>query len=92
LQARLGWAVENRSTLDSGTQQTLERVQRIWAILQETQGVDLNHLVLLLPKLLAKPEAQDLGQRVIGGVTQRALVRLLREVLLAEPAEQDLVN
>jgi predicted unusual protein kinase regulating ubiquinone biosynthesis (AarF/ABC1/UbiB family) len=91
-QARLGWAVEERPTQAADKPETLERVQRIWAILQETQGVDLNRLLLLLPKLLAKPEAQDLGQRVVGGVAQRALVRLLREVLLAEPAGQDLVN
>jgi predicted unusual protein kinase regulating ubiquinone biosynthesis (AarF/ABC1/UbiB family) len=65
----------------------LGNIQRIWGILQETQGVDVNHLLPIIPKLLIKPEAKELGERVFNGVAQRAIARLIREILLAQTPE-----
>jgi predicted unusual protein kinase regulating ubiquinone biosynthesis (AarF/ABC1/UbiB family) len=67
-------------------QQVLGHVQRIWSILRETEGVEPQQLLPLLPQLIAKPEVQQLGQQVANGVAQRTMARFIREVLLAEPA------
>jgi hypothetical protein len=85
LAQRLGFAVESPST-SGDSQRVLGHVQRIWATLQETEGVDANQLLPLLPKLLFKPEVQALGQQVANGVAQRALARFIREVLVREGA------
>jgi predicted unusual protein kinase regulating ubiquinone biosynthesis (AarF/ABC1/UbiB family) len=85
LRRRLGLAkVEDRSIALDSTQ-TLDHIRRIWGLLQETEGVDINHILPLVPKLFARPETQQLGQQVVGGVAQKALARFIREVLLAEP-------
>jgi predicted unusual protein kinase regulating ubiquinone biosynthesis (AarF/ABC1/UbiB family) len=85
LRRRLGLAkIEDREiSLDSS--QTLDHIKRIWGLLQETEGVDINHILPLVPKIFARPETQQLGQQVVGGVAQKALARFIREVLLAEP-------
>jgi hypothetical protein len=85
LAQRLGFAVEPRA-VSGDNQRVLGHIQRIWGTLQETEGVDPNQLLPLLPKLLFKPEVQALGQQVANGVAQRALARLIREVLVREGA------
>ncbi len=66
------------------TQKRAEHIQRIWQILQDTPGFDTMQLVGLLPSLLAKPEMQQMGQQVASGLTQRAIARLIRQVLIAQ--------
>ena len=66
-------------------QKTLEHVKHIWDILQETRGFDQGKLLALLPRLLAKPETQQMGQKIVGGLVQKLAVRLLREFLLTNP-------
>ncbi len=92
LRRRLGLAkVEDRPIAPDSTQ-TLDHIQRIWGLLQETEGVDINHILPLVPKIFARPETQQLGQQVVGGVAQKALARFIREVLLSEPpSSSDLV-
>jgi predicted unusual protein kinase regulating ubiquinone biosynthesis (AarF/ABC1/UbiB family) len=85
LAQRLGFAVEPRA-VSGDNQRVLGHIQRIWGTLQETEGVDPNQLLPLLPKLLFKPEVQALGQQVANGVAQRALARFIREVLVREGA------
>jgi predicted unusual protein kinase regulating ubiquinone biosynthesis (AarF/ABC1/UbiB family) len=85
LQQRLGWAVEEQTPLVAENQKTIEHMQRIWAIIQETEGVDQSKLLSLLPRILAKPETQQMGQSIVGGIAQRFAVRFVREVLLTEP-------
>ncbi|RAQ39124.1 hypothetical protein B9S53_23535, partial [Arthrospira sp. O9.13F] len=70
----------------------LDHVQRIIAILQETKGFDPMLLVQRVPNLLGKPEVRDLSQQVAGDLAQRAIARLLREVLASDesnPASQN---
>jgi hypothetical protein len=85
LQQRLGWAVEDQTPIVAENQKTIEHMQRIWAIIQETEGVDQSKLLSLLPRILAKPETQRMGQSIVGGIAQRFAVRFVREVLLTEP-------
>ena len=62
-----------------------EHVVRIAGILRDTKGLDTTTLASVIPKLIAKPEAQDIGRRVINGVVQRAIARMIREFLVTEP-------
>lgn len=68
----------------SREQQTLEHIQRIWGILQETRGFDPGKILQLIPRLLAKPETQRMGQQIASRLAQRAVARLIREVLLKD--------
>ncbi len=63
-------------------QQSLEQFQRIWGILQQTPGFDATRLLPLIPKLLLKPEAHQMGQQIANGLAQRAIARFIREFLL----------
>ena len=63
------------------TTSSLDNIQRIWAILQATPGFDSIQIISLLPKLLVKPETQKMGQQIAGGLAQRAMARMIREVL-----------
>ncbi len=85
LSQRFGFTVEEPlPTADND--EIIGQIQRIWAILVETEGFDPNQVLAVLPKLLFKPEAQDLGQRVANGVLQKALARFIREILLGDDA------
>lgn len=64
--------------------ESLERVLRILDLLKETPGFDPLQLVPIVPRLLIKPEAQQMGQQVVGGLAQRAAARLIREILLQD--------
>lgn len=71
-------------TLSPESQKNLEHIQRIWAIVQETPGFDPLRLLPLVPRFLFRSETQALGQRIAGGLAQRAIARLVREFLLKE--------
>ncbi len=85
LSQRFGFTVEEPLPT-SDNDEIISQIQRIWAILVETEGFDPNQVLAVLPKLLFKPEAQDLGQRVANGVLQKALARFIREILLGDDA------
>jgi predicted unusual protein kinase regulating ubiquinone biosynthesis (AarF/ABC1/UbiB family) len=80
---RFGLAIE-RPPIPAETQQTLEHVKRIWTILQETSGFDPLKFLPLIPRLLFKPETQQMGQKIAVELTQRAIARLIREFLLSD--------
>jgi len=88
--SRLGLPTEpptqSPQSLDNAA--TLEYIKRIWAILQDTEGFDANHLLTLLPKLAARAETQQMGQRIAMGLTQRLISRFIREVLLADQSSR----
>ncbi len=81
--SRLGLPIEP-TTMSSENEATLGYIKRIWAILQDTEGFDAQRLLTLLPKLAARAETQQMGQRIAMGLTQRLISRFIREVLLAE--------
>ncbi|MBD2464117.1 AarF/ABC1/UbiB kinase family protein [Oscillatoria sp. FACHB-1407] len=73
----------------NGQKNNLDHILRIVAILQETPGFDATQLLPLIPRLLGKPETQQMGQRIAGGLAQRAAARLIREFLLPEETSQN---
>lgn len=76
-------ANSNPGTNPSDPRETLERLQRIWQLLQETPGFDSMKLLQLAARILVRPETQQLGQQIAGELAQRAIARLIREVLVA---------
>nr|WP_315870940.1 AarF/ABC1/UbiB kinase family protein [Trichocoleus desertorum] len=83
---RVGLAVNQQAAAPADEQQSLEHIKRIWGILRETQGFDAGQLLPLIPRLLAKPETQHMGQQIASGLAQRVAARFIREVLLKEDA------
>ena len=68
-------------------QKSVEHIQRIWEILESTPGFDRMELLQMLPNLLAKPEMQKMGQQVAGGLTQRAIARIIRQIVEAQESK-----
>ncbi|NEQ31691.1 MAG: AarF/ABC1/UbiB kinase family protein, partial [Leptolyngbya sp. SIO4C5] len=65
--------------------QSFEHITNILGILRDTRGFDASILTSVLPQVLLKPETREMGQRIVGGLAQRAAARLIRGVLLTEP-------
>lgn len=80
---RLALAINETPGASSEQQQTLEHIKRIVQILQETRGFDPVQLAPQVTQLLFKPEAQRIGQQVASRLTQRAIARLIREILVS---------
>jgi predicted unusual protein kinase regulating ubiquinone biosynthesis (AarF/ABC1/UbiB family) len=72
------------ATMTPESAATIESIKRIWGILQDTEGFDANRLLSLVPKLVTRSETQQMGQQIATGLAQRAVIRFIREVLLAE--------
>ncbi|MBG1260717.1 ABC1 kinase family protein [Nostoc commune] len=62
-------------------QQTLEHIRRILGILQETRGFDPMQLVPQIAQLLVNSDVQRLGQQIANRFTQKAVARLIRQLL-----------
>lgn len=70
----------------------LDHVLRVVELLRETPGFDPFRLLPIVPQLLVKPEAQEMGQQIVGGLAQRAAARLIRDVLLQGNTDRIPVN
>jgi predicted unusual protein kinase regulating ubiquinone biosynthesis (AarF/ABC1/UbiB family) len=75
----------------SEQQQTLDHLKRIWNILQETPGFNPMQLAPQIPELLLKPEVQRIVQQVTSRLGQRAVARLIRELLAPPTAPQKIL-
>ncbi|MDZ8258095.1 AarF/ABC1/UbiB kinase family protein [Nostoc sp. ChiQUE01b] len=62
-------------------QQTLEHIKRILGILQETRGFDPIKLAPQIAQLLVNSDVQRLGQQIVNRFTQKAVARLIRQLL-----------
>lgn len=62
--------------------QKWQHLQNIWKILQDTPGFEPMRLVPPLTKILTKPETQQMGQKVVEGLAQKAIARLVRSLIL----------
>lgn len=80
---RLALAINETPEANLDRQQTLEHINRIWSILQETRGFDATQIAPQIAQLLFKPEAQRIGQQVASRLTQKAIARIIREVLVS---------
>ena len=69
-----------------------DQAVRILKILRDTPGVDAGLVANVVPKLIARSEARDIGRRVVNGVVQRAIARLIREFFLPNPAKPETVT
>ena len=67
------------------TTSSWEQFARILGIIRNTPGLNAATITSILPKLIAQPEARDIGRRVVNGVAQRAIARIIREVLVTAP-------
>ncbi|MBE7381705.1 MAG: AarF/ABC1/UbiB kinase family protein [Leptolyngbya sp. SIO1E4] len=69
----------------SDSDSNMARILRIVDILRQTKGFDATLVARQLPQVLTKSETREMGQRIIGTLTQRAAARFLRDVLLTKP-------
>ncbi|MBD2387978.1 ABC1 kinase family protein [Cylindrospermum sp. FACHB-282] len=65
-------------------QQTLEHIKRIFKILQQTRGFDPAQFAPQLAQILVNPGVQRLGQQIASRFAQKAIARIIRELLAAE--------
>jgi len=65
-------------------QQNLEHIKRILEILRETRGFDPTKLANQMVQIIFNPEIHRLGQQVVNRFTQKALTRLIRQLLTAD--------
>ncbi|MEL6352421.1 MAG: AarF/ABC1/UbiB kinase family protein [Cyanobacteria bacterium J06627_28] len=63
------------------TESSWSQAIRILRILRNTPGFNPATVATVVPKLIAQPEARSLGQRVVNGVIQRGIARVIREFL-----------
>ncbi len=66
------------------SQANWEHAVRILKILRDTPGFNPNTVATVIPKLIAQPEARGLGRRIVNGVVQRGIARLIREFLVTD--------
>ncbi|MGD1929203.1 MAG: ABC1 kinase family protein [Leptolyngbyaceae cyanobacterium] len=95
VQRRLGWgSADDMATASTGPvaaqddDSNLNRILRIVDMLRQSNGFDASLLARQLPQVLVKPETRDMGQRIVGNLTQRAAARFIRDVLLAGSSSQ----
>ncbi|QFS47911.1 ABC1 kinase family protein [Nostoc sphaeroides] len=82
LRERVGLTAVNETPAATGEQQqTLEHIKRILGILQETRGFDPMQLVPQIAQLLVNSDVQRLGQQIANRFTQKAVARLIRQLL-----------
>ncbi|URR34772.1 AarF/ABC1/UbiB kinase family protein [Thermosynechococcus sp. HN-54] len=62
----------------------LEHLRRIFTILQDTPGFDWGKVIPAILRIIVRPEVQQMGQRIVNGLLQRAIARFIREMLLAD--------
>jgi predicted unusual protein kinase regulating ubiquinone biosynthesis (AarF/ABC1/UbiB family) len=63
---------------------SFEHLQRVWGLLQETPSFDPLQVVGAIAQVLPRQETQKLGLQVASGLTQKAVARLVRGLLLSE--------
>lgn len=85
---RMGMTQSKKTVITVENAQTAEHLKRIWEILKNTPGFDPMQLVPVIPQFLMKPETQQMGQKIAGGLAQRVMARMIREALLQDTPEE----
>ncbi len=62
-----------------------EQAVRVLKILRDTEGLNVATVANVVPKFVGQPEGRDIGRRIVNGVAQRAIARMIREFLVTEP-------
>jgi predicted unusual protein kinase regulating ubiquinone biosynthesis (AarF/ABC1/UbiB family) len=81
-------SVNDSSIITSDQQKTLDHIKRILSILQETRGFDPTTFIPKSVQLLVNPGVQRLGQQIAGRLAQKALTKLIRDLLTEEEIKQ----
>ncbi|MDF5736387.1 MULTISPECIES: ABC1 kinase family protein [unclassified Nostoc] len=82
LRERVGLTAVNKTPAATvEQQQTLEHIKHILGILRETQGFDPVQLAPQIAQLLVNSDVQRLGQQIANRFTQKAVARLIRQLL-----------
>jgi predicted unusual protein kinase regulating ubiquinone biosynthesis (AarF/ABC1/UbiB family) len=84
-----GLAVQETPSELRENSQSIEHIKNIIKILQETPGFDPLKLLALINRLLKNSETQHMGQQIVEKLFQKALVRLLRNLLLEAESPQN---
>ncbi len=71
----------------SEEQETLEHIKNITKILQEGGNFDPSKTIEQISKLVVNPNVQSLGQKIASQIAQKAVARVLRELLVTEEVE-----
>jgi len=67
----------------------IEILRRVFSILKDTPGFDVNQVILAIVELIQKPETHRMGQKIFERLAQKSLVRLVRSLLLEpEPSSE----
>jgi predicted unusual protein kinase regulating ubiquinone biosynthesis (AarF/ABC1/UbiB family) len=66
---------------------SLEHLTTIWTILQQDRQLQPLDFVPIAGRILMKPETQSMGRHVLSQLAQRALARLIREMVLRDSPE-----
>lgn len=61
----------------------LQPLLRVLSLLQQGQRFEPQRFIPLIP-VLGRPEVQQMGQQVVTGLAQKALVRFIREVVVGD--------
>ncbi|MBF2056802.1 MAG: AarF/ABC1/UbiB kinase family protein [Cyanobacterium sp. T60_A2020_053] len=81
----IGWETQQRPSPLKNNQvkdDSLSNIQNILQILQETEGYDPVKLLPIITKIVQNSETQKLGQKIAGGLAQKATARLIKNILL----------
>ncbi len=85
LRERVGIAAVNQTPAATVEQQeTLEHIKRISSILQETRGFDPVKIAPQIAQAILNPGVQRLGQQITTQLLQKALTRMIRDLLASE--------
>ncbi len=85
LRERVGvTAINETPAATDEQQQTLEHIKRILNILRETRGFDPAQLAPQIAQILVNPNVQRLGQQIASQLAQKAVARLIRDLLASE--------
>ena len=79
---QVGLAVQETPLELRDNAKTFEHLQNIWGILQQTQGFDPLRFVPVLTKVLTNSQTHAMGREIAEGLAQKAIARLIRNLVL----------
>lgn len=89
LRERVGvTAINETPAATDEQQQTLEHIKRILNILRETRGFDPTQLIPQVVQIVLNPGVQRLGQQIATQLLQKAVARLIRDLLASEEGDR----
>jgi predicted unusual protein kinase regulating ubiquinone biosynthesis (AarF/ABC1/UbiB family) len=79
---QVGLAVQETPLELRDNAKTFQHLQNIWGILQQTQGFDPLRFVPVLTKILTNSQTHAMGREIAEGLAQKAIARLIRNLVL----------